>query len=171
LIEALATSGRYAVIDEVTTRLMPHSFPSLVQAEKYVDLLMTYQETGYDPEAAAAAVGSVSLEDLLLSYDDPAVNQLDDSSEETDDPDPSTHGWATVAPEHARVGGPVTEWMTTYPHRRATSPTDLAEHMDRLSKHGHSFGLIAFSHGLIMEIARMERAGDERTAVPQASRS
>jgi len=166
LIEALAISGRFAVLDEVTTRLMPHSFSTLVEAERYVDLLLHYQQAGFDPEAAAAAVGGESLEQLRATS---SIYNLtpDAHGDDDDEADSYLRGWATVSPDHARVGGPVPEWMTTYPHRRAISPAELAEHMDRLSKHGHSFALVAFAQGRITEVARLERGEEPYGATPQ----
>jgi hypothetical protein len=164
LIEALAISGRFAVLDELTTRMLPHSFGTLQEAERYVDLLTGPNDTLGDPEAAATAVLTDPLLRLLASH--PATSSdvhdtFEDAEDELDDDSAQTKGWATVSPDHARVGRPLADWMTTYPHRRADSPTELAEHMERLSTHGKSFALVAFANGQITEVARVERAEDE----------
>lgn len=171
LIEALLISGRFAVLDEVTTRLLPHSFSTLSEAERYVALLQRYRP-GLDPEGAAAAVASEGIAPLPpgavvwaadLDADEPEFGARDGEASEQ-------RGWATIPPAHARIGGPVTDWMTTYPHRRAVSVADLAEHMDRLSKHGQSFALVAFRDARITEIARNEPGDEPRPVQPQAER-
>lgn len=172
LIETLAISGRYAVLDEVTTKMLPHSFSTLVEAERYVELLLQYHDAGIDPESAAAAVAGEPLSDALTAsaHRTGEGDGIDPSIDDDDEDQVGQRGWATIAPDNARIGGPVAEWMTTYPHRRALSATELAEHMDRLSKHGHSFALVAFSKGRITEIARLERGEGLQLAQPQPER-
>jgi hypothetical protein len=169
LIEALSTSGRYAVLDELTTRMLPHSFSTMQEAERYVDLLTGPDGSLGDPEAAASTVLTDPLLRLLASHpisSSDGGSHFEVSEDETDDESSETRGWATVSPDHARVGRPLAQWMTTYPHRRATSPTDLAEHMERLSSHGQSFALVAFANGRITEVARVERVDDEGQTTP-----
>lgn len=122
LIEPLSISGRFAVLDEVTTRMLPHSFATLEEAERYVEILVRQAEP--DPERAAAAVerlpsaaGDRTFANWVTvdaSSGNPAAAGRDEDAE-------LERGWATVAPDNARLGGALAPWMTTYPHRRAES--------------------------------------------------
>lgn len=161
LIEPLSISGRFAVLDEVTTRLLPHSFATLDEAERYVEILVRQSEP--DPERAAAAVerlpaaaGDRTFANWVTV--DASSGDPDDAAASDDDVEPE-RGWATVAPDNARLGGALASWMTTYPHRRADTAPELADHLARLRAHGHSFALVSFAGGRIVAIGRVERSG------------
>lgn len=171
LIEPLSISGRFAVLDEVTTRLLPHSFATLDEAERYVEILVRQSEP--DPERAAAAV-----ERLPAAAGDRTFANWVTVDARSGDPDDSSgaddseldRGWATVAPDNARLGGVLASWMTTYPHRRAETAPELADHLERLRAHGHSFALVSFARGRIVAIGRVERAGGLTSAQADTGR-